>query len=422
MTPTEPRLAASAERLWRTVDASSALGATADGGLERLALTDHDRDMRDLFVSWCEDAGCEISVDRVGNIFSRRAGTRPDLPAVAIGSHLDTQIAGGRYDGVLGVLAGVEIVRALDDHEIVTLRPIDVVSWTNEEGARFQPPMMGAQAFAGVLEEAAMLRTVGTDGATVGDELLRIGYAGDEPVGRRRFDSYFELHIEQGPELDDAGLDVGIVDGAYASRTLVIEVRGETAHVAATPMPRRRNALVGAGKMIAVVDDIARRRSPDAKSSSTRISTWPNLIGIIPSRSDVTVDLRHPDGAVVDAMLDELRVAAAGIAAAVHVEIRLREVWRGGYDVTFDAACVDLLESVSHALGHGNRTRRMLTQAGHDCYQVSRVAPTALLFCPCRGGISHNPGEAVDRERVMPAVDVLLNAVVARANRPPGAG
>lgn len=400
------------ERLWDTLEASAAIGATADGGLRRLALGDADGAMRDLFVRWCEQAGCTVTVDRVGNLFARRAGAEPELAAVAIGSHLDTQVAGGRFDGVLGVLAGLELVRALDDHGVVTRRPIDVISWTNEEGARFRPPMMGSAVFAGALGVEQALATADDDGRTVGEELRRLGYDGTAPVGDRPLDAYLELHIEQGPVLDDDGVDVGIVTGGAAMRAFEIEVEGATAHAGATPMERRSDALAGAARTIVALGEIAAAHGAEAKTAATRLSVWPGLAGIVPGSARVGADLRHATAAGLDAMVAELERACAAAAAATRTAVTARAAYGFG-GLAFDAELAGSLRRAADALGLP--ARQMLSYAGHDAYHLATVCPTAMIFCPCRNGVTHHPDEDVDRRRALAAVAVLQRAVLERA-------
>jgi beta-ureidopropionase / N-carbamoyl-L-amino-acid hydrolase len=402
-------------RLWETILASAAIGqGRTPTGLRRLALTDADREMRDLFARWCREAGCTVTVDRVGNMFARRPGLDDALPPVLIGSHLDTQIAGGRYDGILGVLAGLEIVRTLNDGGVRTRRPIEIVNWTNEEGARFQPPMLGSAVFAGVRTlEWALART---DDArrTVGDELQRIGYAGTAPVGGRPVDAYFELHIEQGPLLDAKGVPVGVVAGTYEVRGMNIEIRGETAHAGPTPMAARRNALVGAAMLIVAANEVGWAYAPEGKATASRIEVWPNLSGILPDFARVTLDVRHPEAAAVDAMVADLHRAMADCGRRAQVDIEVVETWQFGSE-RFDPELVDLLRRAAER--RGAAVLELPSQAGHDAYYLSRVAPTAMLFTPCDRGITHNENEHTRLEDILPGVDVLLHAVLARANR-----
>jgi len=381
-------------------------------GLRRLALTDADRDMRDLFAEWCRDAGCAVTVDGMGNMFARRPGTDEALPPVLVGSHLDTQIAGGRYDGILGVLAALEIVRTLNDAGVRTRRAIEIVNWTNEEGARFQPPMLGSAVFSGVRTlEWAHARADDT-GRTVGEELRRIGYAGTAPVGGRVVDAYFELHIEQGPLLDDKGIPVGVVAGTYGVRGMNVEVRGETAHSGPTPMAARRNALVGAAMLIVAVNEIGWSYAPEGKATTSRIEVWPNLAGILPDYAKVTVDVRHPDAGTVERMVGDVRRAMSDCAHRAQVEMAIVETWQFGSE-RFDPELVDLLRRTATRLGAPSLD--LPSQAGHDAYYVSRVAPTAMIFTPCDRGISHNENESTTVADSLPGVNVLLHAVLDRA-------
>jgi beta-ureidopropionase / N-carbamoyl-L-amino-acid hydrolase len=413
------QLSANGERFWETIAASSKIGPGVAGGLRRLALSDSDKEVRDLFWRWCEEAGCAVSVDRMGSMFARRAG-REDLPPVLVGSHLDSQIAGGRFDGIVGVLAGLEIVRTLNDLGIETRRPIEVVNWTNEEGARFQPPMVAAGVFAGVYRlDWALARPTRDpkpgEGKTLGEELDRIGFAGETPVGGREIDSYFELHIEQGPELDRTGVQVGIVTGGYAVRALLIRVKGETAHTGPTPMEKRRNALVGAARMIAAADDLGwDYAGSDGKVTAARLTVSPNLAGILSDLAELSLDLRHPDPVIADKMLAELETRIARAARRAQVEYEIVERFTFG-DQCFDSDCIRRLRDAADALGVSRQD--MLSQAGHDAYHIATRFPTAMLFSPCIGGITHNEGEDTTLKQQLPALNTLLNAVVSRADR-----
>jgi N-carbamoyl-L-amino-acid hydrolase len=412
---TPPSLAVDGARLWRSVMASARIGpGRTPAGLCRLALTDADREMRDLFAGWCRDAGCRVTVDQAGNMFARRPGTDDALAPVVIGSHLDTQIAGGRFDGILGVLAGLEVFRTLDDAGIRTRRPLELVNWTNEEGARFQPPMMGSAAFAGVRPLDWVLGRADAAGRTVGEELARIGYAGPAPVGGRALDAYFELHIEQGPLLDDKGIPVGVVDGSYEVRGMNVVVRGETAHAGPTPMAARRNALVGAAMLIVAVNEIGWAHAPGGKSTTSRIEVWPNLAGILPDWAQVTLDVRHPQAARVDEMLAAIARAMRDCAERAQVQMEVVESWQFGSE-RFDPELVALVRATAGRLGVPSLD--LPSQAGHDAYYVSRVAPTCMIFAPCERGISHNEAEDVALGDAVPSVNVLLHAVLERANR-----
>jgi N-carbamoyl-L-amino-acid hydrolase len=402
------------ERLWDSLERSAEIGRFRDVGLRRLALSAEDRQMRDLFVEWAKTAGCTVEIDRLGNIFARRPGTDPSLPPVAIGSHLDTQICGGRYDGILGVLCGLEVVRTLNDRGLQTKRGIEVICWTNEEGARFNPPMMGSMAFAGVLPLESVLATTDDAGITVAEALDEIGYAGPAPVGRE-FDSYLELHIEQAPVLDREGCDVGIVVGGYKTQALRLTINGDTGHAGGTPMAQRRNALVGAGYVIAAINDIGLAYAADeGRTTTTRIESFPNLAGTYAEQVKLTIDFRHIDADRFKAMRAEVDAAIAAAAKKANVEIEVAEGWSWGSEL-FAPECIELLKSTANELGLPYRGMR--SQAGHDAYAVATMAPTAMIFTPCFEGISHNVNEAIELTRSVPGANLLLNAAVTRANR-----
>ena len=402
-------------RFWDSMMASARIGPGRDRGLKRLALDDADREMRDLFVTWCEAAGLAVSVDAMGSIFARRPGLDDGLPPVLVGSHLDTQVTGGRFDGILGVLGGLEVLRTLNDHGIETRRPIELVNWANEEGARFNPPMLASAVFAGLRPLAWAHARTDNDGIDYGEELKRIGYDGPNPVGGREVDAYFELHIEQGPLLEAAGVPVGIVTGGYATRGMRVEVHGETAHTGPTPMDKRRNALVGAAYLIAAVNDVGwRYHEQSGKSTSSQISIWPNATGILPEFAQVTIDFRHPEVAGVEAMLAEVNRAIEDSAKKGNVRVEVAETWRFG-DERFDPACIELVRRAAADLAIP--AMEIESQAGHDAYNMTHVCPTAMIFSPCEGGISHNEAENVAPEDAYPSVNVLLHAVLARADR-----
>jgi beta-ureidopropionase / N-carbamoyl-L-amino-acid hydrolase len=404
-----------AERLWQTLERSAEIGRFRDVGLRRLALSAEDKEMRDQFVDWAKKAGCTVEIDRLGNIFARRAGSDPSLPPVAIGSHLDTQICGGRYDGILGVLCGLEVVRTLNDRGLATKRGIEVICWTNEEGARFSPPMMGSMAFAKVLPVERVLATTDEDGVTVKQALDDIGYAGPAPLGERRFDAYLELHIEQAPVLDREGCDVGIVVGGYRTQALRLTIKGDTGHAGGTPMAMRRNALVGAGYVIGAVNDIGLAYASDeGRTTTTRIESFPNLPGTYAEQVKLTIDFRHIDAARFEAMRKDVNTAIAAAAKKANVEIDVEEGWSWGTEL-FAPECIDLLRTTAKELGLPYREMR--SQAGHDAYAVATMAPTAMIFTPCFEGISHNVNEAIELARSVPGANLLLNAAVARANR-----
>jgi len=409
------RIRINEERLWGTLMRSGEIGRFGSGGLRRLALSDADKEMRDQFVSWCRDGGCEVAIDRAGNIFARLAGLE-DLPPVAVGSHLDTAPAGGRFDGILGVLSGLEIIRTLQDNRIKPKRPIEVVSWTNEEGTRFPYYISGSLVFTRQKSLEWLYALTDDDKVTFGDELRRIGYAGDVPIGAHPFDSYFELHIEQGPILYEANVPVGVVIGGAAVRGVYVIFRGQTAHPGGTPMRRRKNALVGAATFIAAVNDIGWKFAPIGRTTTTRINVWPNKNGTIPSYAEVMVDMRHQDPDETKRMYVETMAAVRQCAQETGVDFEVHGEWQyGGSDVVFDQECIACIRKAAKALNLP--TMDIYSQAGHDAYPVSRVAPTAMIFCPCVDGLSHSEAENIIPEQTWPSINVLLQAVLARAER-----
>jgi N-carbamoyl-L-amino-acid hydrolase len=332
-----------------------------------------------------------------------------------MGSHLDTQVAGGKYDGIVGVLAGLEVLRTLDEQRIQTKRPLELVCWTNEEGARFTPPMVASGAFAGVFDVDWVLALRDDDGKVFGGELERIGYAGKTAVGGRGIDAYFELHIEQGPILDHEAVPVGIVVGGYAVRGMHVDVHGETAHAGPTPMERRRNALVGAAMLAVAVNEVGwKYHATEGKATVPRLIAWPNKAGILSEYAQLTCDVRHADAEVADRMWAEVKAAMPDAAKRANVEMSIAGEWRFGSE-RFDPGCIRLIREAADQLGV--RHRDILSQAGHDAYYISRIAPTAMIFTPCRDGISHNEAEHAERDDTVPGVNVLLHAVLARANR-----
>jgi len=409
-----PNLSIDADRLWSTLDRSAEIGVGKAGGLRRLALSDSDREMRDQFVAWCEGAGCGVTVDAAGSIFARRAGREDDLPPVVVGSHLDTQAAGGRFDGILGVLSGLEILRTLEDNGITTRRPIDIVNWTNEEGARFAPPMAASCVFAGLQSIEWLHDLRDDDGIRYGDELERIGYLGSAPVGGRELDAYFELHIEQDSLMEDAGVSVGVVTGGYASHALNCVFHGECAHTGPTEMKLRKNAMIGASYFLAAVNDIGWEHEPVGRTSASRMQIWPNKFGILPEYAEVTVDMRHTERAVTDEMIAKTRAALAEAAEKARVDYEITAEWTFG-DEVFDADCADLVRAAADSRGVSRMDIKSI--AGHDAYYISRIAPTALVFSPCVDGITHNEAEDILFEPTIEAVNVFFDAVVARADR-----
>lgn len=408
-------LSVNGERLWATIMASAEIGKGPKGGLRRLTLSDADKTMRDLFARWARESGYALAVDRLGNMFVRREGADATLPPVLIGSHLDTQAAGGRFDGILGVLAGLEVLRTLDDIGAKTQRAIEVVNWSNEEGARFYPPMMCSLVFAGQATPEWAEEREDRAGLRFGAELSRIGYRGATPVGGRDIDAYFELHIEQGPRLDAAGVRVGVVTGGFPTKGMRIEITGETAHVGPTAMARRQNALVAAAYVAVAVDDIGWRYAhAEGKTTAARLDLWPNLPGIISERATLFCDMRHPDASQLEQMVAELDTALPDCARRGRCRIEIAERWGFGV-MAFDEALIGLIRQAASALGEP--TMDLRSEAGHDSYNMAAICPSAMIFTPCKGGISHNEAEDATLEETLPGVNVLLRAALARASR-----
>jgi N-carbamoyl-L-amino-acid hydrolase len=401
-------------RLFGTLDDASRIGRWREIGVRRLALDDADRAIRDVFCGWCVDSGLDVGVDRVGNVFARRDGAE-DAEPVMIGSHLDTQVAGGRYDGALGVLAGLELVRTLDDHGVVTRRPIVIASWSNEEGARFQPPMLGSSAYAGQIELADALAASDRDGTTFGDELRRIGYDGDLAVPGPPPAAYLELHIEQGDLLDRGGVDLGIVTSTYPSRGIVMRLRGETAHAGATPMRRRRDALVGAAELVTAVDALVAAAGDEARATVPQLDVWPNRPGIVAGEVTITVDVRHADAAGLQRLSERLDEIRADVARRHGLEAIVERSWRFGAGISFDEPLAAIARRAAAELELS--AIEMASTAGHDAYAIAAVAPTLILFAPCRQGITHNEHEDVDPDRVLRAANVLARVVAETAQR-----
>ncbi|MEJ7670775.1 MAG: Zn-dependent hydrolase [Casimicrobiaceae bacterium] len=400
------------ERLWRSLMELAEIGATPKGGVRRLALTDVDRQGRDLVVGWLRATGSCIEIDGAGNILATRPGSDPAARVVLTGSHIDTQPSGGKFDGNYGVLAGLEVLRTLNDANVATDKPVGVAIWTNEEGSRFVPVMGGSGAFAGVFTLEHLLRQRDADGVSFGEALDRIGYAGGAPVGKRALDAYFEAHIEQGPVLEREDKTIGVVTGALGLRWYDCVWTGQDAHAGPTPMEARHDALRGAAQLVEAVHALALRHAPDGRATVGIMQVSPNSRNVIPGRVTMTVDMRHPDDDALAAMDSELRAACAAIAHELRLECELRQVDQ--FEASrFDAACVDAVRTATQDLGYPHR--EMVSGAGHDAIYLGRVAPTSMIFVPCKDGISHNEIEDARPEHLEAGANVLLHAVLARA-------
>lgn len=406
------------DRLWQSMMDSARIGATSGGGLSRLALTDLDREMRDLFVGWCEDAGCSVTIDLLGNISARRSGRDEVSAPIAFGSHLDTQPLGGRFDGVLGVLAGLEVMRTLQEAGYVTGMPLELINWTNEEGSRFAPAMLSSGGFAGVFDIEYVLSRRDRDGKTFGDELRRIGYAGSQPIGRP-LSAYFELHIEQGPILESKGKLIGVVNGGQGAKWYEITVKGNSGHSGATPMRLRRDALVGASQMIAHVDEMVRQHEPEGVATVGLVEVKPNSRNVVPGEVFFTVDLRHPRADALARMDRELRRKLGKVAASHDLDLEISLIW-DSEPARFNSCCISFVREAAKAGGYSSFD--VISGAAHDAIYVSKVAPTAMIFVPCKGGVSHNEAESIEFDHAVAGANVLLHAILNCDRHLSGAG
>jgi N-carbamoyl-L-amino-acid hydrolase len=396
------------DRLWDTIIETAVIGGTEKGGVRRLTLTDLDRQVRDWFVAKCEDAGCSISIDSMGNIAARRPGRDNSLPPIAIGSHLDTQPTGGKYDGIIGVLGGLEVLRSLNDAGYETNAPIEVINWTNEEGSRFAPAMLSSGVFVGAFTEGYAYAREDREGKGFGAELTRIGYKGSAPSSGRKLSAFFELHIEQGPILEAEEKTIGIVTGVQGMRWYEVTVTGMACHAGSTPMHLRQDALVAAARMISAVQSVGLAHAPDAVATVGLIEAQPNSRNVIPGDVFFSIDLRHPDDATVAAMEADLRTALND-AAGPGVTFVFDRIWDSPA-VHFDTDCVASVAHAAETLGYSSR--RITSGAGHDAAYVARVAPTTMIFVPCEKGISHNEREKAEKSDVAAGANVLLAAVL----------
>ncbi len=400
------------DRLWKSLMDMAKIGPGVAGGNNRQALTDEDAEGRALFQKWCEEAGMTMGLDSMGNMFARREGEDPDALPVYVGSHLDTQPTGGKYDGVLGVLGGLELVRTLNDLNIRTKHPIVVTNWTNEEGTRFAPAMLASGVFAGMHTEEWAKDREDAEGKKFGDELKRIGWEGDEPVGARKMHAMFELHIEQGPILEAEGKEIGVVTHGQGLSWTQVTVTGKDSHTGSTPMPMRRNAGLGMARMLELVDEIAWSHAPHAVGAAGHIDVFPNSRNVIPGKVVFTVDFRSPDLAVIEDMEKRFAEGAKKIAADMGLEVELEKV--GGFDpVAFDETCVTAVRNAAERLGYSHMD--LISGAGHDACWINKVAPTAMVMCPCVDGLSHNEAEEISKEWATAGADVLMHAVVETA-------
>ena len=406
-----PDLRIDGERLWRAVMDMAQIGATEAGGCNRQALTDADRAGRDLFVSWCKAAGCRVVVDQIGNLFARRPGRHPQAPPLCAGSHLDTQPTGGKFDGVFGVLAGLEVVRTLNDAGIETRHPLEIAVWTNEEGARFSPAMMGSGVWAGVFELEDAYARRDRDGRTLGEELERIGYRGSVPARARPLCGAFEAHIEQGPILERAGQPIGIVTGVQGMRWYDVSIEGRACHAGTTPMAMRRDPVRAAARIVERLYELAADVGPAARVTFGDVAVRPGARNTVPDRLVLALDLRHPDPVVLSELERTLRRIVEETCSATATRGSVRVEWDSPA-VEFDRRCVEAVREAALALGYP--AREMVSGAGHDSVYLARVAPTAMIFVPCAEGLSHNEAESARLEDLEAGANVLLHALLRR--------
>jgi N-carbamoyl-L-amino-acid hydrolase len=397
------------DRLWDSLMEMAKIGPGIAGGNNRQTLTDEDAEGRALFQKWCEDAGMKMGVDTMGNMFASRAGSDPDALPVYVGSHLDTQPTGGKYDGVLGVLGGLEVIRTLNDLDVTTKHPIVVVNWTNEEGTRFAPAMLASGVFAGKHDQEWAYDRVDSEGKKFGDELKRIGWVGDEKVGARKMHAMFELHIEQGPILEAENKDIGVVTHGQGLRWIECKITGKESHTGSTPMRMRKNAGRGLALVTELVHEIAMKHQPNAVGAIGHIDVYPNSRNIIPGQIVCTVDMRTHLLDILEAMVAEFEEKAPKLCSDIGVDFECSIV--GQFNPpAFDEGCVSAVREAAEELGYSHMD--IVSGAGHDACWINDLAPTAMIMCPCEDGLSHNEAEEISKEWAQAGTDVLLHAVL----------
>jgi N-carbamoyl-L-amino-acid hydrolase len=400
------------ERLWGSLMELAQIGATPKGGVCRLTLTDLDREGRDLVTRWAREAGMTVTIDKIGNGFMRRPGRNNALPPIMTGSHIDTQPTGGKFDGNYGVLAGLEVVRTLNDHGIQTEAPIEVAFWTNEEGSRFVPVMMGSGVFAKAFTLEHAYAATDTEGKSVKGELERIGYVGEQEPGDHPIGAYFETHIEQGPVLEDNGKTIGVVQGVLGIRWFDCTVTGMEAHAGPTPMALRKDALLAATKIMQDVVAAAHRHPPHGRGTVGMVQVFPNSRNVIPGRVKFSIDLRNSTDALVDQMAEEVKAYAAKVAKEHGVKVEIEMV--SSYSaIRFHDGCIEAVARAAEKLGYSNMPA--VSGAGHDAVYMAKLAPSGMIFIPCKDGISHNEIEDAKPEHITAGCNVLLHAMLERA-------
>ena len=412
MTSPGENLRINGDRLWESLMEMAKIGPGVAGGNNRQTLTDADKEGRELFARWCEEAGLTLGVDEMGTMFARREGEDPGLDPVYVGSHLDTQPTGGKYDGVLGVLGGLELIRTLNDLGIKTRRPIVVTNWTNEEGTRFAPAMLASGVFAGMHTQDWAYDRLDAEGKRFGDELERIGWKGPEKVGERKIHAMFELHIEQGPILEAEGKDIGVVTHGQGLWWLEVTLTGKDAHTGSTPMNMRVNAGLGMARITEAVHQIAMAHQPNAVGAVGQANVYPNSRNVIPGKAVFTIDIRSPELDKLTSMREQIETQAGKIAEELGLGLNIEPT--GHFDpATFDENCVKAVRDAAERLGYSHRD--LVSGAGHDACWINRVAPTAMVMCPCVDGLSHNEAEDISKEWATAGADVLFHAVVETA-------
>lgn len=401
-----------AERLWARHMEMAKIGVVKTTGNCRLALTPEDKEARALFAKWCEDAKMAVKCDRAGNMFAIRAGRDPARGAVAAGSHLDTQPHGGRFDGISGVLTALEVVETLNDLDLMTDAPLMVINWTNEEGVRFAPGLLGSAWFAGRIDDTALDETLSTDGKRFADEVAASGWRGTTSSDDLSIEAFFELHIEQGPVLEDAGADIGVVTTVQGLSWLDVQVIGMDAHAGTTPLAARRDALLASGAMLVALNKMGRAIGEDARVSVGRLKTATDGPSTVVGAAEFVVDLRHPDQKVIEHMQAECARACSEVAQDYGVEARV-SVRFGIPPTEFDQGCIDALDAAAKALQLPYHS--MASGALHDAANIAAKVPTAMIFIPCRDGISHNVAEYATRKHLAAGCNVLLRAMLAKA-------
>lgn len=410
--PDITQLRVNGQRLWDSLMELAQIGATEKGGVCRLTLTDLDKQGRDLVTRWAREAGMTVTIDQIGNGFMRRAGRNNSLPPIMTGSHIDTQPTGGKFDGNYGVLAGIEVVRTLNDHGIETEAPIEVAFWTNEEGSRFVPVMMGSGVFAQAFTLEHAYAATDTEGKSVKGELERIGYIGSQVPGDHPIGAYFETHIEQGPVLEDHDKTIGVVTGVLGIRWYDCVVTGMEAHAGPTPMALRKDALQVATKLMQEVVACAHRHPPHGRGTVGMVHVHPNSRNVIPGRVKFSIDLRNATDALCEAMDTDIRAVAAKLSAESGLPIEITPV--SNYPAQpFHADCIAAVQKAADTLGYSNM--RAVSGAGHDAVYMARLAPAGMIFIPCKDGISHNEIEDAKPEHIEAGCNVLLQAMLERA-------